>query len=176
MPATSPISMAPNGPMLMSAHVPTATPPAKVAFWMCTCAVERHKDNCMTELLLLTLWTVAVITIRVKLPDHVQFSFVLHQAGDGIGREHAGGQGEVGVDHCSELSVAQRWFSDGWVKAGPEHPQEDGSCRRGCKNGNVKVHAAQLSVSTRWHKSDFHWRPVMHQGGKVTGKKGKLSL
>lgn len=44
------------------------------------------------------------------------------------------------------------------------------------KNGNVKVHAAQLSVSTRWHKSDFHWRPVMHQGGKVTGKKGKLSL
>lgn len=37
MPATNPISIAPNGPMLMSAHVPTATPPAKVAFWMCTC-------------------------------------------------------------------------------------------------------------------------------------------
>lgn len=31
-PATNPISMAPYGPMFMSAHVPTATPPAKVAF------------------------------------------------------------------------------------------------------------------------------------------------
>lgn len=36
-PATNPISMAPYGPMFMSAHVPTATPPAKVAFWMWTC-------------------------------------------------------------------------------------------------------------------------------------------
>lgn len=36
--------------------------------------------------------------------DHVQFSFVLHETGDGVGGEHAGSQGEVGVDHCRELS------------------------------------------------------------------------
>ena len=67
-----------------------------------------------------------------KLSDHVQFSFVLHKAGDGVGREHTGSQGEVGVDHCCELSEAR--ISDGRVKTGPEHPQEDGSCRRGGKN------------------------------------------
>lgn len=32
IPATNPISIAPNGPMFMSAQVPTATPPARVAF------------------------------------------------------------------------------------------------------------------------------------------------
>lgn len=51
---------------------------------------------------------------------------MLHEAGDGVGGHHTGSQGEVGVDHCSELCVA--WVSDGRVKTGPEHPQEDGSC------------------------------------------------
>lgn len=36
MPATNPMIMAPKGPMSMSAQVPTATPPARVAFWMWT--------------------------------------------------------------------------------------------------------------------------------------------
>lgn len=59
--------------------------------------------------------------------DHVQFSFVLHQAGHGIGREHACSQGQIGVDDCCELSEAG--VSDGWVKTGPEHPQKDRPCR-----------------------------------------------
>lgn len=63
-----------------------------------------------------------------KEADHVQLSFVLHQAGDGVGREHAGGQGEVGVDHCGELREAR--VGDGRVKTGPEHPQEDSPWRR----------------------------------------------
>lgn len=62
-----------------------------------------------------------------SLSDHVQFSFVLHQAGDGVGGERAGGQGEVGVDDGGELQRAGR--GDGRVETGPEHPQEDGSCR-----------------------------------------------
>lgn len=61
-----------------------------------------------------------------RFSDHVQFSSVLHQAGDGVRREHTGGQGEVGVDHRGELSDTR--VSDGRVKTGPEHPQEDGSC------------------------------------------------
>lgn len=59
--------------------------------------------------------------------DHVQFSFVLHQTGHGIGREYACSQGQIGVDDCGELSEAG--VSDGWVKTGPEHPQKDRSCR-----------------------------------------------
>ncbi len=65
--------------------------------------------------------------IKGTLSDHVQFSFVLHEAGDGVGGEHTGSQGEVGVDHRCELTDAR--VSDGRVKTGPEHPQEDGSCR-----------------------------------------------
>lgn len=52
---------------------------------------------------------------------------MLHQAGGGVGREHTGSQGEVSVDDSSELSQAR--VSDGRVKTGPEHPQEDGSWR-----------------------------------------------
>lgn len=60
--------------------------------------------------------------------DHIQFSFVLNQAGHGVGREHACSQGHVGVDDRGQLSEA--WVSDGGVKTGPEHPQKDGSCRQ----------------------------------------------
>lgn len=66
--------------------------------------------------------------VKEKFSDHVQFSFVLHEAGDGVGREHTCSQREVGVDHCCELRDA--WLGDGRVKTGPEHPQEDSSCRR----------------------------------------------
>lgn len=127
MPATNPISIAPNGPMLMSAHVPTATPPAKVAFWMCTCR-NIKKIKHLTELFFLKIISSVIVDIKWRSSDHVQFSFVLHQTGDGVGREHTGSQGEVGVDDCSELTDA--CLSDGRVKTGPEHPQEDSSCRR----------------------------------------------
>ncbi len=36
MPAAEPMMTAPTGVMIMSAHAPTATPPASVAFWMCS--------------------------------------------------------------------------------------------------------------------------------------------
>lgn len=52
---------------------------------------------------------------------------MLHQTGQGIGREHACSQGQICVDDCCELSEAG--VSDGWVKTGPEHPQKDRSCR-----------------------------------------------
>lgn len=151
MPAMSPISMAPNGPMFMSAHVPTATPPAKVAFWMCT---YTYQNKCMTQFLLLTSWSIAVVIIRGKLPDHVQFAFVLHQAGEGVGREHAGGQGEVGVDHCGELNEAASRLGDGWVKARPEHPQEDGSCRTGWEKRQLSssmLHSCLCPLDGRSH-------------------------
>lgn len=64
---------------------------------------------------------------------------MLHQAGDGVRREHTGGQGEVRVDHGCELSVAR--VSDGRVKTGPEHPQEDGSCKT---SGIKKLHLYQV--------------------------------
>lgn len=67
------------------------------------------------------------VDIKGQLSDHVQFALVLHEAGDGVGREDARGQGEVGVDHRGELKLGR--VSDGRVKAGPEHPQEDGSWR-----------------------------------------------
>jgi hypothetical protein len=34
--AKKPITIAPHGSMAMLASVPTATPPANVAFWTCT--------------------------------------------------------------------------------------------------------------------------------------------
>lgn len=75
-----------------------------------------------------TVLPCSALDVAGKLPDHVKFSFVLHEAGDGVGREHTGSQGEVGVDHCCELSVAR--ISDGRVKTGPEHPQEHSSYRK----------------------------------------------
>lgn len=53
IPAMTPINMAPNGAMLISAHVPTATPPARVAFWMWT--YERN---------------LARLTFRFSLEEH----------------------------------------------------------------------------------------------------------
>lgn len=53
---------------------------------------------------------------------HVQLSFLLRHAGDGHRGENRGSESQVGVDGCPVLSVAV--VSDGWVKAGPEHPQE----------------------------------------------------
>ena len=35
-PAALPITIEPNGVNIMSAEAPTATPPARVAFWMCS--------------------------------------------------------------------------------------------------------------------------------------------
>lgn len=53
---------------------------------------------------------------------HVQLSFLLRHAGDGHRCENGGGQGEVGVDGRSVLSVTV--VRDGRVETGPEHPQE----------------------------------------------------
>lgn len=39
-------------------------------------------------------------------PYHVQFSFLMSQAGDGEGGEHGGSEGEVGVDGRPVLAVA----------------------------------------------------------------------
>ena len=36
IPAHPPIMSAPKGSTIKSAHAPMATPPAKVAFWMCS--------------------------------------------------------------------------------------------------------------------------------------------
>jgi len=72
------------------------------------------------------LWILAALPAdQTSPPHHVQFSLVLHQAGDGVGREHAGRQREVGVDHRHHLRVAG--FGNGGVEARPEHPEEDGS-------------------------------------------------
>lgn len=88
IPATNPISIAPNGPMFMSAQVPTATPPAKVAFWMCTC---RNVEGNQALMLLLSPKSILPgVTVGVSwYSDHIQFSFVLNKAGHGVGREHA---------------------------------------------------------------------------------------
>lgn len=63
---------------------------------------------------------------------------MLHQAGHGVRREHAGSQRQVGVDHCSELNNAR--LSYGRVKTGPEHPEEDGSCSEEFTRDSVCVH------------------------------------
>lgn len=49
----------------------------------------------------------------------------LEEARDGHSSEHRRGQSQVGVDGCSVLPVPV--VCDGWVEAGPEHPQEQGS-------------------------------------------------
>lgn len=69
-----------------------------------------------------------VVNSRGMLSDHVQLPFVFHKAGNSVGGENTGSQGEVGIDYCSELS--ETWVSDGRVKTGPEHPEENCSCRR----------------------------------------------
>lgn len=41
MPEMEPTMREPYGVSIISALVPTATPPASVAFWMCTCRTNR---------------------------------------------------------------------------------------------------------------------------------------
>ena len=53
-------------------------------------------------------------------PYHVQLASVLHEAGEGIGCEYAGSEGEVRVDHGLVLLFCS--LSNGRIKAGPKHP------------------------------------------------------
>lgn len=58
MAASDPVRMAPQGPMIMSAIVPTATPPASVEFCMWTCnkqqtkAFGRHETRTLSHFVL----------------------------------------------------------------------------------------------------------------------------
>lgn len=105
-----------------SADVPMATPPARVAFWICTCQVKTAKQ----------LSTLIDAQIRYKCEQfqrehyHIQFSSLLRHAGDGHGGEDRGSQSNVSVDGCSVLSIAV--VSDGRVETWPEHPQEQRTC------------------------------------------------
>ena len=49
IPATLPMIIAMYGWISMSAQVPTATPPARVAFWMCTCVGHRNRGKCAEQ-------------------------------------------------------------------------------------------------------------------------------
>lgn len=49
IPATLPMIIAMYGWIVMSAQVPTATPPARVAFWMCTCVEHRNRGKCTEQ-------------------------------------------------------------------------------------------------------------------------------
>lgn len=44
------------------------------------------------------------VKVTCVVSHHVQLPFVLHKAGDSVGRQYTGSQGEVGVDHSLELS------------------------------------------------------------------------
>lgn len=112
-----------------SAAVPMATPPARVAFWMCTCQVKRHvsHEECIYV-------RSQICCFSVNQHYHVQLSSLLRRAGDGHGGEHRGGEGDVGVDGGSVLSRAV--VCDGRVETWPEHPQEQCACEVGEGHSN----------------------------------------
>ena len=66
------------------------------------------------------------VTHTLSLPHHVKLAVLVHQTGDGEGRNTAGGQGEICVEHSSVLGILH---SQRRVKARPEHPEKHGACR-----------------------------------------------
>ena len=56
------------------------------------------------------------------LTDHVELALVVDDGGDGEGDDHAGGQGQVGIDDRPVLVIPR---GKGAVEARPVHPQEN---------------------------------------------------
>lgn len=106
-----------------SAAVPMATPPARVAFWICTCQVKQHVSYVEIDKRYMTSRKSDVFQSE---HHHVQLSFLLRHAGDGHGGENRGSKSKVSVDGRSVLSVAV--VGDGRVETGPEHPEEQCTC------------------------------------------------
>lgn len=72
-----------------------------------------------------TQWSIPQTTQMDKGQYHVQLPVLLEEAWDSHSGEHGWGQGQVGIDGRSVLAIAV--VCDGWVEAGPEHPQKEGT-------------------------------------------------
>lgn len=127
-----------------SAAVPMATPPARVAFWICTCQVkqdvshEKLKNTYMLKCSFVNAAELArlkwawmcfccFLMFSVTKNYHVQFSSLLRYAGDGHSGENGRSKGDISVDGCSVLSITV--ICDGRVETGPEHPQKQCTCK-----------------------------------------------
>ncbi|KAG7222716.1 hypothetical protein INR49_026325, partial [Caranx melampygus] len=104
----------------------------------CQDGLQRRKGGIMfspNDCLLKALGGSVTVNVKGNLSDHVQFSFVLHEAGDSVGGHHTGGQGENccnqvlidGEDGNLQYGHDEELHRAGFTQNGPKRDQ-DCSC------------------------------------------------